>query len=243
MEGIILAAGIGSRLAPLTDELPKSLVPVNLKPILQYQIESYLLADIQRINIVVGYKGEKIEEFIKKHYNGIQTKFNIIRNDDYRTTNNMYSLYLALRSINSDSFILSNADVVVKSNLVKKILEDKITSGIAFQGDNYNEESMKVTINEQNSITKISKQILKENASGTSIDFYKFSGEAKLALEKEIFYTIEEKKDLNSWTEVAIDNILNSGLIKGINIGDEFWYEIDDHTDLENAEDKLANNG
>lgn len=236
MEAIILAAGIGSRLAPLTNEIPKSLVPVKFRPILQYQIESYLYAGIKRINVVVGYKFEKIVDFINQNYNLNDCEINIIQNIEYSTTNNMYSLYLALKETNPESFILSNADVVVKKEMVKNILNCNCDSGIAYQPDNYNVESMKVSINKSNIISNISKLTPENEANGTSIDFYKFSGAGKKLLVNEIFHTIEIKKDLNSWTEVAIDNILSSKLIKGINIGSEFWYEIDNHDDLENAE-------
>lgn len=236
MEAIILAAGVGSRLAPLTNELPKSLVEVNSKPILQYQLESYIEAGIKEISIVVGYKGRTIEDFIEHNYGKQQVKINIIWNHDYSTTNNMYSLNLALKSINSRAYILSNADVVIQKDMVKKILNNNIESGIAYQAKNYNDESMKVSIDEQNCITHISKQIPEVNSAGTSIDFYKISGEAKELLDREINYTIEEKKDRNSWTEVAIDKILKNRLFYGIDIGDEFWYEIDNHEDLRNAE-------
>jgi choline kinase len=240
MEAIILAAGVGSRLAPLTNEFPKSLVEVNSKPIIQYQLESYLEAGINKINIVVGYKGEKIEGFIEQKYGKQKGLINIIWNHDYAKTNNMYSLFLALKEIKATGFILSNADVVIKKDMVKKILNNNIESGIAYQSKNYNDESMKVSIDGHNYITHISKQILEVNSAGTSIDFYKVAGEAKESLENEIYRTIKEKKDLNSWTEVAIDNILKYKFFKGIDIGNEFWYEIDNHEDLRNAELGLA---
>lgn len=239
MEAIILAAGIGSRLAPITDELPKALVPVNSKPILQFQIESYFEAGINKINIVVGYKGEQIENFIKEKYLSQTDSFQIIRNDEYNRTNNMYSLYLALKHINSQSIIISNADVVVKKDLVKKILNYNVESGIAFQPENFNDESMKVSIDSNNCVFRISKKLLIEESNGTSIDFYKFSGNGKEELIEEIFKTIEIKKDFNSWTEVAINNILHYKHIKGIDIGNDFWYEIDNFEDLKNAEKGL----
>jgi choline kinase len=240
MEAIILAAGVGSRLAPITNELPKALVPVNSKPILQYQIESYLEADIKKIYIVVGYKGEQIENFINNKYPSQLNCFHVIRNTEYKITNNMYSLYLALKIADSQSIIISNADVVVKKDMVTRILDYNAESGIAFQPENHNDESMKVSIDNNNCVFRISKQITKENSNGTSIDFYKFSGKGKEELIKEVINTIEVKKDYNSWTEVAINNILHYRHIKGINIGNDFWYEIDNFEDLKNAE-KLLN--
>ena len=239
MKAIILAAGIGSRLAPITDDIPKTLVQVNNKPILQYQIESYLTAGINDICIVVGYKGEMIQEFIRKNYSLENSHINFIKNHDYLKTNNMYSLYLVLKETNPESFIFSNGDVVVKEDLVGKLLSDVSESGIAYQANNFNDESMKLTIDNFNCINNISKQIPELEANGISIDFYKFSGLGKTHLQNEIFKTIEQKKTLDSWTEVAIANILHTKLIKGIDIGTDFWYEIDTMEDLKNAEKRL----
>ena len=93
---IILAAGIGSRLDPITKELPKSLVKVNNKEILGYQIDGYLTSGIEEENIfiVTGYRHEMILSYIREKY----PKINEIYNDDYLVTNNMYSLYLVFKT-------------------------------------------------------------------------------------------------------------------------------------------------
>lgn len=73
MKAVILAAGVGTRLKPITNNTPKCLVKVSNKPILQYQIESYLYADIKDIIIVVGYLSEKIKVFLQKNIWGLLT--------------------------------------------------------------------------------------------------------------------------------------------------------------------------
>ncbi|HDX6626374.1 TPA: NTP transferase domain-containing protein, partial [Escherichia coli] len=65
MIGIILAAGVGSRLRPMTNSKPKCLVTVAGKPILDYQLNSYRLAGIKDIFIIVGYEGDKIKKHCK----------------------------------------------------------------------------------------------------------------------------------------------------------------------------------
>lgn len=91
MKALILAAGIGSRLAPLTDEVPKSMICVTDKTILENQIEILQKNGITDITVVTGYKGSIIEEFVNQKYDNIR----IINNIDYLTTNNMYSAFLA----------------------------------------------------------------------------------------------------------------------------------------------------
>lgn len=70
MKALILAAGLGTRLAPITENCPKSLVPVNGKPILVRQIENLLENGISNITVVSGYKGDILEERIHRQFQG-----------------------------------------------------------------------------------------------------------------------------------------------------------------------------
>lgn len=232
MKGIILAAGVGSRLRPLTNEIPKCLVEVNGKSIIEYQIESYLNSGVDEIFIVTGYLQEKLVEFILKKYPN--EKIKLINNKDYKVTNNMYSLYL-LKDFIKDEFVMSNADVVFSKDMVEKLVQNDGYNLIAVDKGNYNEESMKIIVNDEK-ISSISKQISEQDSYGTSIDLYKFSNEARLEIFKEIDYTINNKNDLNSWTEVALNAILDKIIFRPFDIENRFWYEVDNYEDLKIAE-------
>ena len=91
MKALILAAGFGSRLAPLTDSIPKSLVPVNGKPILFKQIENLYENGITDITVISGYRANMLEAAVHDCFRDVK----IIESVDYRDTNNMYSAYLA----------------------------------------------------------------------------------------------------------------------------------------------------
>ena len=231
MKAIILAAGVGSRLRPITNEVPKCLVNVNGKSIIDYQIEAYINAGISEIVIITGHLHEKLVEYVKNKYSDINIVF--IHNADYETTNNMYSLYLA-KNLISDEFIMSNADVVFSKDMVKLLIQNENESLIAVDKDNYNEESMKIVVSDR--VLNISKQIEEKDAYGTSIDLYKFNKEATIEMFKEIDKVINKEYNLNSWTEVALNSILDKIIFKPFDIGNRFWYEIDNHTDLEAAE-------
>lgn len=233
MKAIILAAGVGSRLRPITNEVPKCLVEVNDKSIIEYQIEGYLEAGINQFIILTGYLDTKLVKFLTRKYPNIDFKF--IHNKDYEITNNMFSLYLAKDYV-GDEFVMSNADVVFSKDMVKHLIERKEDSLIAVDKDNYNEESMKIVV-ENNKVLSISKQIEKELSYGTSIDLYKFNKDAKKAMFDEIDRIINGEKNLNSWTEVALNNILDKVEFNPLNINDRFWYEIDNHEDLKIAEE------
>lgn len=109
MNAIILAAGLGSRLKPLTKEVPKPLVKVNGLSLIERHIYLLKEAGICEIVIVIGYMSDKFK-FLEKKYN-----VKLIYNNKYREYNNIYSLYLAQDYLNN-TYILEG-DVYLTKNL------------------------------------------------------------------------------------------------------------------------------
>lgn len=233
MKAIILAAGLGSRLRPVTNEMPKCMVLVNGQPIIHKQISNLLENGINESDIVVvaGYKAEVLDKYIKDNFPNI----NVINNARYSETNNMFSLYLAMKNIGKTSFLLMNADVFMDENVISGLLDYPSDNAIAVDDTQYLEESMKVCVTANGKITHISKAISEEDHFAVSIDVYKISSEAAAVLMDVIHDFIELRNDENSWTEVALDKIFVSEefypyIIQGR------WVEIDNHNDLINAE-------
>lgn len=234
MKALILAAGLGTRLAPITNDRPKSLVPVNGKPILMKQIENLHENGITDITIVSGYKADILEKTVHQLYPEIK----IIESVDYATTNNMYSAYIARESIGENGFLMMNADVYYDSSVISALLEDKAENAIVTDVGTYIEESMKV-VEENGKLIKISKAITPEDALGASIDVYKFSKEAGKAFFAKCAEYIEEKKELKMWSEVALNDILPEVVFKASPLVGR-WLEIDNHDDLAAAEKLFA---
>lgn len=230
MKALILAAGLGSRLAPITNNLPKSLVPVNGTPILFKQIDNLLKNGVNDITIVSGYKAEVLEIVVHKKYPNVK----IIESVDYATTNNMYSAYLGIKSVGLDGFLMMNADVFFDCSVIAALLLWRSENAIVTDIGQYNEESMKV-IQKNNKIVAISKQISREDALGSSIDVYKFGPKAAKAFFEKCKEYIEEKKELKKWSEVALNDILNDVEFEACPLVGR-WFEIDNHDDLAAAE-------
>ena len=89
MKGIILAAGMGTRLKPLTDVTPKCLVPVNGKPMLEYQLECLARAGLPEIVLIVGYRADQIIGRIGNYFQGMAITY--VKNLRFQETNNLYS--------------------------------------------------------------------------------------------------------------------------------------------------------
>lgn len=234
MKALILAAGLGTRLAPITNDRPKSLVPVNGKPILMKQIENLHENGITDITIVSGYKADILEKAVHQLY----PEINIIESVDYATTNNMYSAYIAREAIGENEFLMMNADVYYDSSVIGALLEDKAENAIVTDIGTYIEESMKV-VEVEGRLVKISKAITPEEALGASIDVYKFSVDGGKAFFAKCAEYIEEKKELKMWSEVALNDILPEVVFKACPLKGR-WLEIDNHDDLAAAEKLFA---
>ena len=104
MKAIILAAGMGTRLRPITSSIPKCLVPVNSKPILEHQFEALLLAGIRDVILVVGHLAELLFYKYGTSYGSLNIDY--VENPRYDRTNNIYSLWLARQHLNSQVLLL-----------------------------------------------------------------------------------------------------------------------------------------
>ena len=144
MRAILLAAGMGTRLRPLTLETPKSLIKVNGKPLLERQIEFLKEKGINEIIVVTGYLKEKFE-YLKEKY-GV----NLVFNDKYDIYNNIYSMYL-VREYLEDSYVI-DADVYINRNFILSYI-NKSTYFSAYKKDVKNE--WKICFDENNKVNNI----------------------------------------------------------------------------------------
>lgn len=121
---LLLAAGTGSRLQPLTDDAPKCLTEINGVTILERLIHGLRQQGFRRLVVVLGYLGECIREYLVDHAAGLTVDYVI--NPRYRTTNNLYSLWLARKEIR-EPFLLVECDLVFDASLLGAMLHpDKI---------------------------------------------------------------------------------------------------------------------
>ena len=207
------------------------MVPVNGIRIIDKQIDNLLVNGVTEIYVVDGYKAEILADHLKEIY----PQVHIVSNPRYAETNNMYSLFLTSQYVKGEEFLLMNSDVYYDADIIKGMLEGTGQSKIACDRSGYLEESMKVTLDGEK-INHISKKITEEEHYAVSIDVYRISAADSLTLFKEVEDTIIRRKDENSWTEIALDNIFKDANFIPYVI-DGHWFEIDNHDDLHKAEE------
>jgi choline kinase len=116
---LLLAAGTGSRLHPLTLDAPKCLTEVSGEPILGRLVDNLRLQGITRLVVVTGYLDHCIHDFLEQ--NAADMQLDYVFNPVYRTTNNIYSLWLA-REVIDEPFVLVESDLVFEDSMLTPML-------------------------------------------------------------------------------------------------------------------------
>lgn len=123
MQAIILAAGMGKRLGEYTKNNTKCMVEVNGTKLIDRVITQLSHFHLNRLIIVIGYKGEELKEYIGHRYDKV-LKIEYIENKDYDKTNNIYSLALAKDELCKDDTILLESDIIFEDNVLGKLISD-----------------------------------------------------------------------------------------------------------------------
>ena len=234
MKAVILAAGISSRLRPLTDNTPKCLLHVGEKKILELTIDNILANQITDVIIVTGYLEQQIKDFVTANYPMLRVRY--IYNDVYSTTNNIYSLWLTKEDVLGDEMLLMDSDIVFDSDILKVLLDSGYENCLALKRHAVGEEEIKVKADAHGRVLEISKEVKPGEALGESIGIEKF-GAATL---KRLFDILDRKitmeKNVNIFYEAAFQELIKSGeTISVVDVTDFACMEIDTAHDLEAA--------
>ena len=241
MQALMLAAGLGKRLAKYTKNNTKCMVEVADKKLIDRAIEAVQKANIHKFVIVVGYKGENLIDYIKEHYQSNDLKFVFINNKDYSTTNNIYSFYLAKDELEKDDTILLESDIVFDESLIKDILNSEEENVVAVAKYESWMDGTCVTLNEDKTIHKF---VEKQNMNFSKLDqyyktvnIYKFSKEFVAHTYIPFLEAYMKIQGLNSYYETSLKYIcqLPGISFKAFEMGERPWYEIDDAQDLDIA--------
>ncbi len=239
MKALILAAGIGKRLKPITDRIPKTLIKIRDKPILGHILSSLKKCKIKDVVIVTGYRDELIKDYVGSGSKW-SLKVSYCHNGVYHSTDNIYSVMLAGQELMGEDFILINADDLFSPTIIKKVMKKRGNIVVAVDGEGtVGSEEMKVSVN-NGRVSSVSKQIDPSQAFGEDIGITKFSKQGS----KAFFNTIEniiEEKGPKFWFQEAIDQLaVQNYPITYVNVEDEPWIEIDDHFDLKWAKTPIS---
>lgn len=249
MQAIMLAAGMGKRLGRFTKDGTKCMVCVNGKSLIEYAIESLVLAGIPRLVLVVGYKSDVLKNFIAskfndKNLNGMKIEY--IENPVYDSTNNIYSLYLARNELAKDDTILLESDVIFKSSLIKNLVNAKAKNlAVVSKFESWMDGTCVLLDSNKNIAGMIDKAFFDWHNTQyyyKTVNIYKFSKEFSAQYYVPFLDAYQKAFGKNEYYEQVLKvlSFLSSSTLQGFDIPGDDWYEIDDPADLAVASDKFA---
>ena len=222
MNAIILAAGMGTRLRPLTNDCPKCLVAVNGVPMVERQIQFLKEKGIDDITLISGYKAEALE-YLKDRY-GVD----IVFNDKYDTCNNIHSLYIVKERFH-DTYVLEG-DVYMDKN----ILLSEVSQSTYFARKKKFENEWGLEVDENSRLVKINIGA-GEGYLMSGISYWKKEDCQKIIAHMEEVYALKDYTNLY-WDNMVLDIYPELDIhVKEI----EDIYEIDTPEELKEVESKL----
>ena len=239
MIGVILAAGMAKRLRPLTDKMPKCLLIVGERTLLERTVDAMRQCGITELVVVTGYKAEMIKDFLESFDPQGNLRFTYLHNADYEHNNNIYSLWMAGEVVRDREFLLMDSDILCDPAAVARIAIEPC-SALAVNRHELGEEEMKVCVDADMNITEISKTCRPEDAMGESVGIEKFTAEYSSALYKELDQMILEEKLIDIFYERAFERLIPQGhTFRVVDTTDYFSYELDTPEDYYRAQEMM----
>lgn len=218
MDAIILAGGKGTRLKPLTDYVPKPLIPINNKPIIEWQIRYLKKFGISNIVICTGYKSKQIEDYLEKKANfGSKIRFSV----EKKPLGTGGAIKKAAKIIQGSSFLVLNGDIITNID-IRQMYKKKNSIALVELKTKYGTVSIhddKITeFREKKSVPNVWMNAGIYHLDRDIVEKLPTSG----AIEKTTFLKYAKGENLH-----------------GVKFKDSFWFSIDSHKDLEDCSETL----
>jgi L-glutamine-phosphate cytidylyltransferase len=232
---IILAAGQGKRLLPLTADVPKALLDIGGKTLVERQVEAFAENGLKDFVVVTGYAADKMEQALALIAARLNVTIVTVFNPFYAVADNLASCWL-LRSYMDRDFIQVNGDNVFRGDLVAKLLEPN-TQAISVainRKDVFDADDMKVMLDGAR-LTEVGKTLPVDTVDAEAIGFYIFRGEGTKHYVKELELAMRDPQGLKRWFPSAVGSLAKKVPVGVVEITGLRWSEVDFPVDLQQA--------
>jgi len=239
VKAIILSAGQGSRLMPLTESLPKCCLVLDGKPLLRHQVESLAANGVDDIVVVTGFKQHVVEDVISKiRIAGVSIRS--LFNPFYAVADNLVTCWMARNEMKSP-FLLVNGDTLFEASTLAHFLSGErvypITLAVDRKAD-YDDDDMKINANGEQ-LFRVGKKLNMDIVNGESIGMMIFNRAGADSFVHKLENLKSSPGGLVCWYLSAIDEIAMEGGVGICSIQGYEWCEVDDPVDFSRAENSV----
>jgi choline kinase len=231
---ILLSAGQGSRMLPLTAERPKCLIEFSGRTLLEWQVEMLARGGVKHIDIVTGFMTDMVDDVIARIDDPrvtITSRFNPF----FKVADNLGSCWIVREQMQGD-FAILNGDTLISEAIVRTVLQDRDWP-IAVTVDvkpAYDSDDMKVERDGERLI-HIGKTLTAAQSNSESIGFLAFRGEGVALFRETVRKAMRTPEGVQHWYLKVIDSIAPTGKVGTVSIEGEAWAEVDFLNDIEIA--------
>ena len=238
MKAIILSAGQGKRLLPLTATTPKCLLAVDgSRPALEIQLRALAACGIQHATVMVGFGADQVEDFIADFLTrrplpeiAVTTRFNPF----FAVSNNLATCWTAIPEMTED-FVLLNGDTLFEPAVLERLLRAPlapVTLAID-RKPSYDDDDMKVSIRHERSLAAVGKTLPPAVVHGESIGLMTFRATGVNAFQAAVEKAMRDPTSLQRWYLSVIDSMADSSnSVEVASIEGLWWAETDTPEDL-----------
>lgn len=239
MKAIILSAGQGSRLLPLTESVPKCCLMLDGKPLLQHQVESLAANGLDDIVVVTGFNHQAVGNVVNDiNIPGVSVR--TLYNPFYAVSDNLGTTWIARKEMRSP-FLLVNGDTLFEESTLAQLLVSEriypITLAVDRKGQ-YDDDDMKVSADGEQ-LNRVGKRLDRDIVNGESIGMIIFKRSGAEAFVEKIERLMSSPGGLAQWYLSAIDELATAGIVGVSSIQGHGWCEVDDLLDFAHA-DKMV---
>lgn len=235
MKAIILSAGQGRRLMPLTSNMPKCCLPLHGISILEWQLRQIAQCDIDEVVVVTGFEHEIVDSIVN-HVKGIEVR--TLHNPMFAHTDNLGTCWEA-RSEMEGPFVLMNGDTLFEAAVLQRLLACETGYQVTLASDtkpHFDLDDMKI-ISDGDRLLKVSKQLDISLVDGESIGLMVFNQAGADAFTEKLEEMMDKENALKLWYLSAIDQLASQGIAGICPIDGLSWCEVDDAADFKAAAD------
>lgn len=232
---IILSAGQGSRLLPLTAERPKCLIDFSGRSLLAWQVEMLARGGVKRIDVVTGFMTDMVEEHLRALHDP-RVEIAVRFNPFFKVADNLGSCWIARESMRGD-FLILNGDTLVSEEIVARVQQGSdwpiaVTVDIK---DGYDSDDMKVSRAADGRLDRIGKTLTAAESNAESIGFLAFRGEGADLFREAVRAAMRTPEGVQHWYLKVIDSLAPTGKVGTVAIDGLGWAEVDFLNDIEIA--------
>lgn len=234
MKAIVLSAGQGRRLLPLTADMPKCLLPIDGETtVLTRQLEELVACGVTQAAVVVGFGAEHVERHLAEQpIPGLEIEIHY--NPFFKRSDNLATCWLT-RSAMTDDFLLLNGDTLFERALLERVL-DAPSAPITVTVDHkrtYDDDDMKVSLDAQGRVLAIGKTLPVESVGAESIGMIAFREQGSKLFVDGLEAAIRGEDAMNRWYLSVVHSLAQDHPVETCSIRGLWWQEIDSPEDLD----------